>query len=70
MIADRVTDQDRVRPLRRDNLLYVIYTSGSTGLPKGVAVEHRSFISLMRSMVARLPMAEHDKFLTLTTILF
>ncbi|MFE4460285.1 amino acid adenylation domain-containing protein, partial [Nocardia tengchongensis] len=36
-----VTDGDRVRPLRVDDIAYVIYTSGSTGLPKGVAVTHR-----------------------------
>ncbi|MGW4354602.1 amino acid adenylation domain-containing protein, partial [Nocardia sp. NPDC004582] len=36
-----ITDADRVRPLRADDIAYVIYTSGSTGLPKGVAVTHR-----------------------------
>ncbi|MEU1431893.1 amino acid adenylation domain-containing protein, partial [Nocardia sp. NPDC005746] len=36
-----ITDGDRVRPLRADDIAYVIYTSGSTGLPKGVAVTHR-----------------------------
>ncbi|MEU7634444.1 AMP-binding protein, partial [Nocardia sp. NPDC049220] len=36
-----VTDGDRVRPVRVDDIAYVIYTSGSTGLPKGVAVTHR-----------------------------
>ncbi|WP_406229858.1 amino acid adenylation domain-containing protein [Nocardia sp. NBC_01009] len=35
-----VTDSDRIRPLRVDDIAYVIYTSGSTGLPKGVAVTH------------------------------
>ncbi|MGV9747955.1 non-ribosomal peptide synthase/polyketide synthase [Rhodococcus zopfii] len=35
-----ITDADRVRPLRLDNLAYLIYTSGSTGTPKGVAVTH------------------------------
>ncbi|WP_245551262.1 AMP-binding protein, partial [Nocardia paucivorans] len=36
-----ITDVDRVRPLRVDDIAYVIYTSGSTGVPKGVAVTHR-----------------------------
>ncbi|WP_208543140.1 amino acid adenylation domain-containing protein [Marilutibacter alkalisoli] len=31
-------------------LAYVIYTSGSTGQPKGVAVEHRSVVAMIRSM--------------------
>ncbi len=29
------------------NLAYVIYTSGSTGQPKGVAIEHRSAVTLL-----------------------
>ncbi|WP_433671224.1 amino acid adenylation domain-containing protein [Nocardia sp. CA-136227] len=40
-----ITDGDRVRPLRADDVAYVIYTSGSTGLPKGVAVTHRGLHS-------------------------
>ncbi|MBF0215188.1 MAG: non-ribosomal peptide synthetase, partial [Magnetococcales bacterium] len=30
-----------------DHLAYVIYTSGSTGLPKGVAIEHHSPVTLI-----------------------
>lgn len=32
-----------------DNLAYVIYTSGSTGIPKGVCVEHRAIVRLVRN---------------------
>nr|VFJ86437.1 MAG: amino acid adenylation domain-containing protein/thioester reductase domain-containing protein [Candidatus Kentron sp. LFY] len=32
-----------------DNLAYVIYTSGSTGVPKGVCVDHRSVVRLVRN---------------------
>ncbi|MEU2002272.1 amino acid adenylation domain-containing protein, partial [Rhodococcus sp. NPDC019616] len=38
--ASAVTDDERVRPLRMENVAYLIYTSGSTGLPKGVSVTH------------------------------
>ncbi|WP_329415164.1 amino acid adenylation domain-containing protein [Nocardia vinacea] len=39
--SNPITDSDRIRPLRIDDIAYVIYTSGSTGRPKGVAVTHR-----------------------------
>ncbi|MEJ6981955.1 non-ribosomal peptide synthase/polyketide synthase [Pedobacter sp. P351] len=32
------------------DLAYVIYTSGSTGLPKGVLVEHRNVVSLVKDV--------------------
>ena len=32
-----------------DNLAYVIYTSGSTGNPKGVEIQHRSVIRLVKA---------------------
>nr|WP_316573503.1 non-ribosomal peptide synthetase [Nocardia canadensis] len=36
--GDPVTNADRLRQIRAEDLAYIIYTSGSTGLPKGVAV--------------------------------
>ncbi|AHH18280.1 non-ribosomal peptide synthetase [Nocardia nova SH22a] len=42
-----ITDADRVRPLRSDNLAYLTYTSGSTGTPKGVQVTHAGLANLI-----------------------
>lgn len=32
-----------------DNLAYIMYTSGSTGIPKGVLINHRSVVRLVRN---------------------
>jgi amino acid adenylation domain-containing protein len=35
-------------PVNDRNLIYVMYTSGSTGQPKGVMIEHRSVVRLVK----------------------
>ncbi len=42
-----ITDEQRTRPLRPDNLAYITYTSGSTGTPKGVQVTHTGLANLI-----------------------
>lgn len=66
----RVDKFDRIRPLTPNNLLYTIYTSGSTGMPKGVAVEHRSFSIFMQAARARVTMRPHERSLATATISF
>lgn len=42
--------EGRLSDGRPDQLAYVIYTSGSTGQPKGVMVEHRQVVSLVKDI--------------------
>ena len=44
----RISNAERVAPLRPDHLAYVIYTSGSTGRPKGVGNTHGGMVNRLR----------------------
>jgi amino acid adenylation domain-containing protein len=47
----RLTAESAANPgclLNHTSLAYVMYTSGSTGLPKGIAIEHRNIVRLVR----------------------
>ncbi|MER5218753.1 AMP-binding protein, partial [Streptomyces sp. NPDC002838] len=50
--AENVTDAERVRPLRPENLCYALFTSGSTGRPKAVQMEQRALVNLVRWWLA------------------
>nr|WP_278248407.1 non-ribosomal peptide synthetase [Niastella populi] len=45
------------------NLAYVIYTSGSTGNPKGVMIEHRSYLNMVLDQIKTFGINTHDKVL-------
>ncbi|QMS92210.1 amino acid adenylation domain-containing protein [Nostoc edaphicum CCNP1411] len=48
--AEAISLQNTANPsssLTPDNLAYIIYTSGTTGIPKGVAISHRSPVTLI-----------------------
>ncbi|WP_426094738.1 amino acid adenylation domain-containing protein [Flavobacterium sp. DSR2-3-3] len=52
-----------------DDLAYVIYTSGTTGNPKGVMVEHKSVVRLVKP-VAYFPLNENRTLLSTGAISF
>ncbi|MBE7174329.1 MAG: amino acid adenylation domain-containing protein, partial [Williamsia sp.] len=53
-----------------EQLAYLIYTSGSTGLPKGVMVEHKSVVNLLKSIDHLIGFGPGSKFLSVTTFCF
>ena len=52
-----------------DNLAYVIYTSGSTGNPKGVEIQHRSVIRLVKG-AGYVNLDEQETLLQASTLSF
>jgi len=53
-----------------DNVAYVIFTSGSTGVPKGIAVQHKPVINLIKWVNKKFSVNERDKLLFITSIGF
>jgi amino acid adenylation domain-containing protein len=52
------------------DLAYVMFTSGSTGDPKGVMVEHRSVVNLLRHMATAPGLRPGERMLGVTTAAF
>ncbi|WP_079155640.1 non-ribosomal peptide synthetase [Streptomyces ambofaciens] len=55
---------------RPDQAAYVLYTSGSTGRPKGVVVSRGALANLLTDMRERIPLADGDRLLAVTTVGF
>jgi amino acid adenylation domain-containing protein len=53
-----------------DNLAYLIFTSGSTGVPKGVAIQHRSAVAMIRWAHTMYSPEEYAGLLVSTSICF
>ncbi len=58
-----LTDADRLRPLREQDLAYVIFTSGSTGRPKGVGIPHTAIVNHLSFLTSEYQLTEADTFL-------
>ncbi|MEO0572654.1 MAG: amino acid adenylation domain-containing protein [Bacteroidota bacterium] len=57
-------------PVNPKDLAYVIYTSGTTGTPKGVMIEHRSVVNLVKSLTATFKIDETDRTLLFSNYFF
>ena len=68
--AEPGVEAQPVSPALPDNLAYVIFTSGSTGVPKGVAIQHRSAVSMVRWAHAMFTPAEYAGLLVSTSVCF
>ncbi len=61
-----VSDDERGRPVRPEDIAYVIFTSGSTGRPKGVAVSHRAVVNRLRWAQSEYALDADDRILQKT----
>lgn len=56
--------------IKTSGLAYISFTSGSTGEPKGVEVEHRNMLAVLRSTVDLLNITSEDCFLAASSMSF
>lgn len=59
---------DPTRTVPSTGLAYVIYTSGTTGRPKGVMIEHRSFINMALDHIRAFGLTPEDRMLQFSSL--
>ena len=67
---DEPVEAGELQPALPANLAYLIFTSGSTGIPKGVAIQHRSAVAMVRWCHQMFGAEEYAGILVSTSICF
>ncbi|WP_202704399.1 non-ribosomal peptide synthetase, partial [Flavobacterium sp. UGB4466] len=67
--ANRYETSYEVENLQPDSAVYVMYTSGSTGVPKGVVIEQKSIVRLVKN-TNYIDISENDRILGLSNFSF
>ncbi|MGW4534965.1 amino acid adenylation domain-containing protein [Nocardia sp. NPDC004340] len=65
-----ITDADRSRPLREQDLAYLLFTSGSTGRPKGVGISHAAMANHIAFLTAEYGLSQSDTYIQLVPSTF
>lgn len=69
-ILDRYDDSNPKTITDRNSLMYVIYTSGTTGIPKGIMMEHKNIMNLMKHEFMNLDLGFEGKVMQFADICF
>jgi len=60
----------KIEGIKPDNLDYIIYTSGTTGIPKGVMIEHKSVVNLVKWFDSKYDIKKNKNIIQITNISF